>query len=71
MAQADAQRKIQLAKGDSASVVIRAQAEAKAISLKQQEITQTYVEYQRVLKWDGVMPTTVLGSGSNTLLNVK
>lgn len=71
VAQADAQRKIQLAKGDSASIVIRAQADAKAISLKQQEITSTYVEYQRVLKWDGVMPTTVLGSGSNTLLNVK
>ncbi|WP_234111786.1 SPFH domain-containing protein [Chryseobacterium sp. R2A-55] len=70
VAQADAQRKIQLAKGDSASMVIRAQAEAKAISLKQQEITPTYVEYQRVLKWDGVMPSTVLGSGSGTLLNV-
>ncbi len=70
VAQADAQRKIQLAKGDSASIVIRAQADAKAISLKQQEITPTYVEYQRVLKWDGVMPTTTLGSGSGTLLNV-
>ncbi len=44
VAQADAQRKIQLAKGDSASIVIRAQADAKAISLKQQEITPTYVE---------------------------
>src|SRR5690606_13049061 len=71
VAQADAQRKIQLAKGDSASIVIRAQADAKAISLKQQEITSTYVEYQRVLKWDGVMPTTVLGSGSNTLYQMK
>lgn len=71
VAQADAQRKIQLAKGDSASIVIRAQADAKAISLKQQEITSTYVEYQRVQKWDGVMPTTVLGSGSGTLLNLK
>ena len=70
VAQADAQRKIQLAKGDSASIVIRAQADAKAISLKQQEITPTYVEYQRVLKWDGVMPTTTLGSGSGTLLNL-
>ena len=47
-----------------------AQADAKAISLKQQEITPTYVEYQRVLKWDGVMPTTTLGSGSGTLLNL-
>lgn len=71
VAQADAQRKIQLAKGDSASIVIRAQADARAISLKQQEITPTYVEYQRVLRWDGVMPTTTLGNGSNTLLNIK
>ena len=71
VAQADAQRKIQLAKGDSASIVIRAQADARAISLKQQEITPTFVEYQRVLRWDGVMPTTTLGSGSNTLFNLK
>ncbi|MDV3668204.1 hypothetical protein CMU39_09225 [Elizabethkingia anophelis] len=71
VAKADAQRKIELAKGDSASVVIRAKAEAASIKLKQQEVTPTYVEYQRVLKWDGVMPSTVLGSGSNTLYNLK
>jgi regulator of protease activity HflC (stomatin/prohibitin superfamily) len=71
VAKADAQRKIELARGDSASVVIRAKAEAASIKLKQQEITPTYVEYQKALKWDGVMPTTVLGSGSNTLLNLK
>lgn len=71
VAKADAQRKIELAKGDSASVVIRAKAEAAAIKLKQEEITPTYVDYQRALKWDGVMPSTVLGSGTNTLFNVK
>lgn len=71
VAKADAQRKIELARGDSASVVIRAKADAASIKLKQQEITPTYVEYQRVLKWDGVMPGTMLGSGSNTLFNVK
>jgi hypothetical protein len=34
-------------------------------------MTPTYAEYKRLLKWDGVMPSTVLGSGSNTLLNIK
>lgn len=71
VAKADALRKIELAKGDSASVVIRAKADAAAIKLKQSEVTQEYIDYQRVLRWDGVMPSTVLGSGSNTLLNIK
>lgn len=71
VAKADAQRKIELAKGDSASVVIRAKAEAASIKLKQEEVTPTYVEYQRALKWDGKMPSTVLGSGTGTLFNVK
>lgn len=71
VAKADAQRKIELARGDSASVVIQAKADAEAIRLKQSEVTPTYVEYQRVLRWDGVMPSTVLGSNSNTLFNLK
>lgn len=71
VAKADAQRKIELAKGDSASIVIRAKAEAASIKLKQQEVTPTYVDYQRVLKWDGVLPSTMLGNGSNTLYQIK
>lgn len=71
VAKADAQRKIELARGDSASVVISAKADAEAIRLKQTELSQNYIDYQRAIRWDGVLPSTVLGSGSNTLFNVK
>lgn len=70
-ATADAQRKIALAKGDSATVVIKASSEALALKLKQKELTPLYVEYLKAQTWDGVLPTTILGGGTQTLLNLK
>lgn len=61
-ATADAQRKIALAKGDSATVVIQASSEAAALKLKQRELTPLYVEYIKASKWNGELPTTTLGS---------
>lgn len=29
------------------------------------------IEYERVMRWNGIYPTTMLGSGSNTLFNLK
>ena len=71
-AKADAQRKIQLAKGDSADLVIRAQAEARSVKLKQMELSPLYIEYIKAQKWDGVNSSTVVGSGAGTgvMLNV-
>lgn len=70
-AQADGQRKIAVAKADSAETVINASAKAKAMELTQQKLTPLYVEYKKVEKWDGHNSSTVLGNGSNTLVNVK
>lgn len=61
-ATADAQRKIAIAKGDSATVVIQASSEAAALKLKQRELTPLYVEFVKASKWNGVLPTTTLGS---------
>ncbi len=63
-ATADAQRKIALAKGDSATVVIEASSEAAALKLKQRELTALYVEYIKASKWDGKLPTTTLGNAT-------
>lgn len=68
-ATADAQRKIALAKGDSATVVIQASSEAAALRLKQKELTPLYVEYIKASKWDGVLPTTTLGN-SVPMINI-
>lgn len=72
VATADARRKTELARGDSAALVINASSEALAIKLKMREITPTYVDY---VKWNNAnskvprVPSTVLGSSSNVLLS--
>jgi len=64
--------KIAQAQGDSAKVVIEASAAAEAIRLKTKELSREYVEYT---KWITASPDvqrvsqTVLGSGTNVLLN--
>lgn len=70
VAEAEAQEKIAIARGDSAKVIIDAQAAALAMKLKQKEITPIYVEYLKAQAWDGKLPTTVAG-GSGTFLNIK
>jgi hypothetical protein len=67
---ADGKRKIAVARADSAETIIKAKASALAIKLKQQELTQEYIDYIKWSNWDGKLPTTVT-SGSGTLLNIK
>jgi len=69
-AKADGERKVAVARADSAETVINAAAKAKAMELTQQKLTPLYVEYKKIEKWDGVLPTTVAG-GTGTFLNIK
>lgn len=68
--QVKAQNDIIEAKRDSTVLVVGAQAEARAIREKQSAITPEYVEYQKVLKWNGVQPT-VVGGNSGMILQLK
>lgn len=70
-AEAEARKKIAQAKGDSAQVVIEASAAAKAMQIKQMQLTPLYVEYLKIQKWDGKTPTTVLGGNTSTMVTVK
>lgn len=70
-AEAEARKKIAQAKGDSAQVVIEASAAAKAMHIKQMQLTPLYVEYLKIQKWDGKTPTTVLGNNTSTMVTVK
>jgi len=69
-AKADGERKVAVARADSAETVINAAAKAKAMELTQQKLTPLYVEFKKVEKWNGELPTTVAGS-SGTFLNIK
>jgi regulator of protease activity HflC (stomatin/prohibitin superfamily) len=71
VAQAEAQEKIARAKGDSAQAVIAAAGRAEAVRKEQQFLTSLYIEYLKVQKWKGDVPTTVLGSNASTLINLK
>jgi regulator of protease activity HflC (stomatin/prohibitin superfamily) len=69
-AQADGQRKVAVAKADSAEAIINASAQALAIRLKQKELTPNYIEYKKIEKWNGELPQTVAGN-AGSLINIK
>lgn len=76
-AQADAQKAIAEAEGQSQSMIKRAQGEAESNRLKASSLSPAILEWrkldveqQAITKWDGKQPTTVIGSGTNTLLTL-
>jgi len=70
VAEAQAQTQIAKAKGDSAQAVIAAAGRAEAVKKEQQFLTPLYIDYLKVQKWKGEVPTTVLSSNSNALISL-
>ena len=70
-AEGKAKAQIAAAKGDSAQVIISANAQAEAIRIQQKQLSPLYIDYIRASNWNGVLPSTILGSGSQTLFNLK
>ncbi len=70
VAVADAERKIAEARGDSAQAVIQAAGRAEAIKKEQTSLTPLYIDYIKVQKWSGQVPTTVAGSGSGFIMQL-
>lgn len=68
VAVADAERKIAQAKGDSAQSVIQAAGRAEAIKKEQLSLTPLYIEYIKIQKWNGEVPSTVAGPNSGFLI---
>lgn len=60
---AEGERKVAQARADSAAMVIEAAGEAEAIRRKQIALTPTYIEYQKINKWDGKLPQVQSGNG--------
>lgn len=65
------QTKILNAQEDAQAVKIKANGEAAANEGLAKSLTPELVEYNKVQKWSGVNPTTVLGNSSSTMVNVK
>jgi regulator of protease activity HflC (stomatin/prohibitin superfamily) len=70
-AEGQAKAKIAAAQGEAQSRLLRAEADAKANKLLANSLTPELVQYQKVQKWNGQNPTTVLGDGQSTLVTVK
>lgn len=71
VAEAEAQEKIAIARGDSAQAIIRATADALSMKIKQKELTTEYIEFIKWSNWDGKLPTTVAGGNTSTLIGIK
>lgn len=61
-AKADSAQTVIIASGKAKAVIIEANAEAEAIRIKQKEVTAVYNDYIRAKKWNGILPTTILGN---------
>lgn len=70
-ARADSAFAVIQASGKAQAAIIEADGEAQAMKKKKQELTPLYIEYIKVTSWNGINPTTVLGNGSSTMVQVK
>jgi len=67
---ADAERKIAEARGDSAQAVIQAAGRAEAIRKEQTSLTPLYIDYIKIQKWSGQVPTTVAGGNTGFMIQL-
>jgi regulator of protease activity HflC (stomatin/prohibitin superfamily) len=70
-AEAQAKIKVATAEGNAQAMLATAKAEAESYKLKQSAITPMLLQQMWIEKWNGAMPTTQLGSGTNMMYNVK
>jgi len=70
-AEAQAKIKVATAAGNAQAMLTSAKAEAEANRLKQQTITPMLLQLEWVNKWNGRLPETMLGQGSNTFYGLN
>jgi len=68
LANADADKLIAAARGESESRLINARAEAEANKIISASITTILVDYEKIKRWDGVLPQV---SGGNALIDLR
>jgi regulator of protease activity HflC (stomatin/prohibitin superfamily) len=66
---AEGEKRIATARADSAALVIAAAGKAEAIKREQLSLTTLYIEYMKIQKWNGILPT-VQGGGGGMMIQV-
>lgn len=67
---ASAEIAVTKANGIARARIIEAEAEARANELKQKTLTPLLVQQEWIKKWNGQLPTTQLGSGTSTMIQL-
>jgi regulator of protease activity HflC (stomatin/prohibitin superfamily) len=70
-AEAQARIKVATAEGNAQAMLTSAKAEAESNRLRQQTLTPMLLQQMWVEKWNGELPSTVLGQGSNTFYGLN
>ena len=73
VAEAEGKAKVQvaMAEAEGTSILIKAKAEAEANSVISKSLDSKLIQYERVKRWDGVMPKVVGGENTSLLIDTK
>lgn len=69
-AEAEAKIKIATAEGNAQALLTNARAEAESNRLRQQTLTTMILQQKWIEKWNGKLPETQLGTGTNLMLGI-
>lgn len=67
----NAESKLVLAKAEAQARLMNAESQAKANKMLNESITPTILEFNKINKWNGKLPTTTLGNGQGSIINLK
>lgn len=70
-AEASAKARLINAEASAKAKIMNAEAEAKANKILQESITPAILDYFKIERWNGKLPTTSVGQGSNTIIGLK
>ena len=70
-AEAQAKIKVATAEGNAQAMLANAKAEAESNKLRQQTLTPMLLQQMWIERWNGALPSTQLGPGTNMMYNVK
>jgi regulator of protease activity HflC (stomatin/prohibitin superfamily) len=70
-AKAEADKKIEYARGVAESILKVAEAQAKANKILSDSLTSEFVQYEALQKWDGKLPTTMVPGQATPFISVK
>lgn len=70
-AEASAKAKLISAEADAKVRMLHAESQSKANALLDRSITSNLIEYNKINRWNGHLPTTSVGTGSQAIISIK